>query len=51
MFLKCYNLINAPKLPAKIMCTACYKQMFATCTSLIKAPELPSTNLAEECYD
>lgn len=37
-------------LPAKILLSNCYYEMFYSCDLLIKAPELPATTLAESCY-
>lgn len=37
-------------LPATILATGCYMNMFANCPSLTTAPELPATNLVDFCY-
>ena len=51
MFRDCYNLFEAPELPATILTPYCYSDMFKGCTSLLSAPELPATTLADYCYD
>ncbi len=46
------KLISASELllPATILTTYCYQDMFSNCTSLTTAPELPATTLVNECY-
>jgi len=52
LFYNCSKLINAENLslPATILATQCYYQMFQGCTSLTEAPELPATTLANYCF-
>lgn len=52
MFKNCSSLIEAPKLPAKVLSGEyCYDSMFEGCISLEKAPELPATTLSGFCYN
>lgn len=37
-------------LPATVLATECYREMFAACDSLKYAPVLPATSLAPACY-
>jgi hypothetical protein len=50
MFNHCSNLVEPPKLPAKVLTESCYNGMFQDCTSLVNAPELPATTLVKKCY-
>ena len=47
------NIVNVSSdfLPATILSTGCYSNMFEGCTSLVNAPELPSQDLVFNCYD
>jgi len=51
MFERCYNLEEAPELPAKVLSRYCYAAMFIDCNSLYKAPELPASTLDTNCYN
>jgi hypothetical protein len=44
------NHENKYCLPATILTSYCYHEMFYECTSLTTSPELPATTLAEHCY-
>ena len=50
LFYNCYNLIQAPELPATTLTNNCYEGMFQGCTSLVTAPVLPATTLTDCCY-
>ena len=52
LFMNDTYLISAEnlKLPATILTSQCYGNMFRNCTSLTTAPELPATTLAYGCY-
>ena len=50
MFEGCWDLTEAPNLPAIYLESSCYSHMFDGCSSLTKAPELPATYLADNCY-
>ena len=47
------NIVNVSSdfLPATILSTGCYSNMFEGCTSLVNAPELPSQDLVFNCYN
>ena len=49
MFYWCYKVTRVPALPAKILATGCYENMYAH-TSITEIPELPATSLASRCY-
>lgn len=53
LFLLEMGLTNAGHLilPATILSSYCYYNMFSGCEALEIAPKLPATNLAENCYD
>lgn len=52
LFYKNKELKTAPKLPATILASYCYYEMFSGCTALKTAPEeLPATTLAGACYN
>ena len=53
LFYNCVNLINVQNLilPAIIMKSNCYKQMFYGCTSIIYAPLLSASSLEGGCYE
>jgi len=52
MFNMCYNLTNAPDLPATTLSNYCYNRMFRNCSSLEDCPsELPATTLTDYCYE
>ena len=42
--------VSSNFLPATILDSNCYQQMFYNCTSLTTAPELPATELIDYCY-
>ena len=50
MFSGCWNLTEAPELPATTLANYCYSFMFQNCTSLTTAPVLSATTLANNCY-
>lgn len=50
MFLNCYELTKAPKLPAEKLSNYCYASMFQSCTQLEVAPVLPAAKLVYQCY-
>lgn len=43
-------LITPPELPATMLWTYCYQEMFYACTNLIKLPKLPAVELPPGCY-
>ena len=50
LFLNCYSLTSAPKLPSTKLAEGCYWNMFYGCSSLTNAPVLPATTLSNVCY-
>lgn len=52
LFYNCIDLTSAQKLalPAIVLSTACYNNMFYGCSSLSEFPALPATTLASGCY-
>ena len=50
LFLNCYSLTSAPKLPSTKLAEGCYSYMFYSCESLTNAPVLPATTLSNVCY-
>ena len=50
LFYNCYNLIQAPDLPATTLANNCYEDMFKACISIVTAPVLQATTLADCCY-
>ena len=50
LFLNCYSLTSAPKLPSTKLAEGCYSDMFYSCESLTDAPALPATTLSKGCY-
>ena len=51
LFLNCYSLTSAPKLPSTKLAEGCYSDMFYSCESLTDAPALPATTLSKGCYE
>ena len=53
LFYSCINIVSVSYnfLPATILASDCYYDMFYSCSSLTTAPELPATALAEACYN
>lgn len=45
------KITTPPELPATVMVSQCYMQMFGGCTELTAMPALPAMTLAEYCYD
>ena len=54
LFKGCTTLHSHPTkkllLPAMVLTSNCYDNMFGECSSMTTAPELPATVLAEHCY-
>lgn len=50
MFERDYHLVSPPSLPATVLSSRCYQEMFYGCT-LKYPPVLPATTLATDCYD
>lgn len=48
------RILNHPaldiELPAMVLSTACYRNMFTKCSNMTRGPKLPAENLAEQCY-
>lgn len=44
------GITKMPKLPALILSSRCYANMFKNCVSLVELEPLPATTLAEYCY-
>jgi len=42
--------VSSNFLPATILASSCYRDMYSACSSLVTAPELPATTLADWCY-
>ena len=51
LFLNCYSLTSAPKLPSTKLAEGCYSDMFYSCESLTDTPALPATTLSKGCYE
>ena len=52
LFNGCSKLVGTKdlSLPATVLATYCYSNMFRDCSSLTSAPQLPATTLADGCY-
>jgi hypothetical protein len=44
------GITTAPDLPATVLATHCYEEMFSGCTQLTVAPVLPAEQLIDNCY-
>ena len=51
MYANCTKLKTVVhRLPANVLATKCYSQMFYGCANITEAPELPATTLGNLCY-
>lgn len=52
LFENCSTIINVSKnfLPATILDSYCYYEMFYNCSNMVSPPELPATTLTKFCY-